>query len=109
MNAKYVLLNHFSQRYPKMPSFNEDHVDFAGVAFDLMSINFSDFSVISKLYYILQELYQVVASEDENENGKMEIEKNKNVSQQQQQTKKKVGSQKQEQQNDSTNKKRKKC
>jgi ribonuclease Z len=67
MNAQYVMLNHFSQRYPKMPYFNEEYVDYAGVAFDLMSFTFADFVAISKLYYLLKEIFQIVTQNEENE------------------------------------------
>ena len=38
MKAKFILLNHFSQRYPKIPVFNEKFNDCTGIAFDHMTV-----------------------------------------------------------------------
>jgi ribonuclease Z len=38
MNARFLLMNHFSQRYPKIPVFDSRYNDRTGVAFDLMSV-----------------------------------------------------------------------
>ena len=38
MKAKFVLLNHFSQRYPKIPVFSEKFNDCTGIAFDHMMV-----------------------------------------------------------------------
>lgn len=39
MNAKVTFLTHFSQRYPKIPSFSENIN--ACIAFDLLSVDFN--------------------------------------------------------------------
>ena len=39
MRAKFTLLNHFSQRYPKIPVFNEEFNDCVGIAFDHMQVS----------------------------------------------------------------------
>jgi ribonuclease Z len=41
MNAKYTLLTHFSQRYAKLPRFNENFSDNVGIAFDNMLVSTS--------------------------------------------------------------------
>lgn len=38
MNAKYILLTHFSQRYAKLPRFNENFGENVGIAFDNMHV-----------------------------------------------------------------------
>jgi ribonuclease Z len=79
MNAKFVLLNHFSQRYPKVPLFNKDHIAFAGVAFDLMCFSFCELPVISMLYYILKALFDEqneIEGEKEGIGGDMDVEVN---------------------------------
>lgn len=38
MNAKFLLMNHFSQRYPKIPVFDSKYNNRTGVTFDLMSV-----------------------------------------------------------------------
>jgi ribonuclease Z len=67
MNAKFVLLNHFSQRYPKIPTFNESHILSAAVAFDLMSITLKDFFALALLYPGLKAIFQELAKEEEKE------------------------------------------
>lgn len=38
MNAKSILLTHFSQRYAKLPRFNDNFSDNIGIAFDNMQV-----------------------------------------------------------------------
>lgn len=38
MNAKHILLTHFSQRYAKLPRFNENFASNIGIAFDNMQV-----------------------------------------------------------------------
>ncbi|KAL3273587.1 hypothetical protein HHI36_015020 [Cryptolaemus montrouzieri] len=42
MEAKYILLTHFSQRYAKLPRFNENFADNVGIAFDNMQVRMDD-------------------------------------------------------------------
>ncbi|XP_022080535.1 zinc phosphodiesterase ELAC protein 2-like [Acanthaster planci] len=42
MGAKFTLLTHFSQRYPKIPYFDEQLSHKVGVAFDNMRVSFSE-------------------------------------------------------------------
>lgn len=39
MKAKYVLLTHFSQRYAKLPRFNDNFAENVGIAFDNMQVS----------------------------------------------------------------------
>ncbi|MGH0134202.1 UNVERIFIED_CONTAM: hypothetical protein FKN15_057144 [Acipenser sinensis] len=39
MNAEFIMLNHFSQRYAKIPLFNADFNEKVGIAFDHMRVN----------------------------------------------------------------------
>lgn len=39
MNAEFIMLNHFSQRYAKIPLFSEDFSDKVGIAFDHMRVS----------------------------------------------------------------------
>lgn len=39
MNAKFIMLNHFSQRYAKIPLFSEDFSEKVGIAFDHMQVS----------------------------------------------------------------------
>uniref|UniRef100_A0A667WXF1 Zinc phosphodiesterase ELAC protein 2 n=1 Tax=Myripristis murdjan TaxID=586833 RepID=A0A667WXF1_9TELE len=38
MNAEFIMLNHFSQRYAKIPLFSEDFNDRVGISFDHMRV-----------------------------------------------------------------------
>lgn len=38
MNAKFTLLTHFSQRYAKLPRFNDNFSENVGIAFDNMQV-----------------------------------------------------------------------
>uniref|UniRef100_A0A8C9WHC8 Zinc phosphodiesterase ELAC protein 2 n=1 Tax=Scleropages formosus TaxID=113540 RepID=A0A8C9WHC8_SCLFO len=39
MNAKFIMLNHFSQRYPKIPLISADSGDRVGISFDHMKVS----------------------------------------------------------------------
>jgi ribonuclease Z len=47
MNAHSVLLTHFSQRYPKVPIFTDDHGT-VGISFDLMEVTIGDLYKLPK-------------------------------------------------------------
>uniref|UniRef100_A0A670YQ75 Zinc phosphodiesterase ELAC protein 2 n=1 Tax=Pseudonaja textilis TaxID=8673 RepID=A0A670YQ75_PSETE len=51
MNAKFIMLNHFSQRYAKIPLFSEDSSEKVGIAFDHMQVKILSYI---KLYKIIQ-------------------------------------------------------
>ncbi|KAK6478318.1 zinc phosphodiesterase ELAC protein 2-like isoform X1 [Huso huso] len=57
MNAEFIMLNHFSQRYAKIPLFNADFNEKVGIAFDHMRIRFGDFGAIPKLIPPLKALF----------------------------------------------------
>ena len=40
MDAKMIMLNHFSQRYPKVPVFSEKFTNRTGIAFDHMRVSY---------------------------------------------------------------------
>ncbi|CAB4042376.1 Zinc phosphodiesterase ELAC 2, partial [Paramuricea clavata] len=58
MRAKFTLLNHFSQRYPKIPVFNEKFNDCVGIAFDHMQVNFQNLCGLPKLLQPLHEIFK---------------------------------------------------
>ena len=51
MDAKFIMLNHFSQRYPKIPVFSEQFTKHTGIAFDHMKVFLIRFCKSSKLTY----------------------------------------------------------
>ena len=70
MNAKYLLLNHFSQRYPKLPRIqpfdpeSEQKRPIIALAFDLMSVPLKSFSTMETYNDAFQALFQEMAEAD---------------------------------------------
>ncbi|KAF1859687.1 hypothetical protein Lal_00010271 [Lupinus albus] len=66
-NAYRIILTHFSQRYPKIPVFDESHMHKTCVAFDMMSINIADLPVLPKVLPYLKLLFknEMVADESD--------------------------------------------
>ncbi|WCJ40821.1 tRNAse Z TRZ4 mitochondrial [Euphorbia peplus] len=63
-----IVLTHFSQRYPKIPVFVEEHMDKTSIAFDMMSINIADLPVLPQVLPHLKLLFKdemVVDESDE--------------------------------------------
>jgi ribonuclease Z len=58
MGARYLLMNHFSQRYPKMPVLNADTADHVGFAFDLMSVRFDHFRILPRATECLKAIFE---------------------------------------------------
>uniref|UniRef100_A0A2D4KBI3 Zinc phosphodiesterase ELAC protein 2 n=1 Tax=Micrurus paraensis TaxID=1970185 RepID=A0A2D4KBI3_9SAUR len=73
MNAKFIMLNHFSQRYAKIPLFSEDSSEKVGIAFDHMQVCFEDFDVIPKLILPLKALFADEIEEMEERREKREL------------------------------------
>uniref|UniRef100_A0A0D9UYQ6 ribonuclease Z n=1 Tax=Leersia perrieri TaxID=77586 RepID=A0A0D9UYQ6_9ORYZ len=66
--AYRIILTHFSQRYPKIPVFDEVDMQKTCVAFDLMSVNLADLPVLPKVLPHLKLLFKdemVVEESDE--------------------------------------------
>ncbi|KAF4802658.1 Zinc phosphodiesterase ELAC protein 2 [Turdus rufiventris] len=75
MNAEFIMLNHFSQRYAKIPLFSEDFSEKVGIAFDHMRVRFSDFPAIPKLIPALKALFadDIVEMEERKEKREMRL------------------------------------
>jgi ribonuclease Z len=80
MKAKYVLLNHFSQRYPKLPrvqplaAANDGETASrpkVALAFDLMTLPLRSFEKTSSYTDAMESLFAELAAEDP-EDGEME-------------------------------------
>lgn len=65
--AYRIILTHFSQRYPKIPVFDEAHMDRTCIAFDLMSINAADLHVLPEVVPYLKVLFKNEMAVDEPE------------------------------------------
>ncbi|XP_012736274.2 zinc phosphodiesterase ELAC protein 2 [Fundulus heteroclitus] len=73
MNADFIMLNHFSQRYAKIPLFSEDFNDKVGISFDHMKICFRDFKILPKLIPALKTLFAEELEEMEERRERREL------------------------------------
>ncbi|XP_034151540.1 zinc phosphodiesterase ELAC protein 2 isoform X2 [Esox lucius] len=80
MNAEFIMLNHFSQRYAKIPLFSEDFNDRVGISFDHMRIRFGDFKILPRLIPPLKSLFAEEIGEMEERREKRELRQMKGVS-----------------------------
>lgn len=53
-----IILTHFSQRYPKIPVFDESYTSKACIAFDMMSVNLADLPLLPSLVPAFKMLFQ---------------------------------------------------
>ncbi|CAN6570740.1 unnamed protein product [Malus baccata var. baccata] len=63
-----IILTHFSQRYPKIPVFDDIHMHKTCIRFDIMNINIANFPVAPKVLPYLKLLFRdemIVDEEDE--------------------------------------------
>ncbi|XP_062087542.1 tRNAse Z TRZ4, mitochondrial-like [Humulus lupulus] len=56
--AYRIILTHFSQRYPKIPVFDETHMHNTCIAFDMMSVNLADLPVLPRVLPYLKMLFR---------------------------------------------------
>ncbi|KAJ0755502.1 putative ribonuclease Z [Helianthus annuus] len=56
--AYRIILTHFSQRYPKIPVFDQSYMHKTCIAFDMMSVNFADLHVLPKVLPHLKLLFK---------------------------------------------------
>ena len=57
-NAYRIILTHFSQRYPKIPVFDDRHMNNTCIAFDMMSVNLADLPVLPRVLPYLKLLFR---------------------------------------------------
>ncbi|XP_022916728.1 ribonuclease Z, mitochondrial isoform X2 [Onthophagus taurus] len=57
MNAKYTLLTHFSQRYARLPRFNENFKENVGIAFDNMQLKLDEIHLVPLFYPALKLMF----------------------------------------------------
>ncbi|KAI3786081.1 hypothetical protein L1987_45208 [Smallanthus sonchifolius] len=56
--AYRIILTHFSQRYPKIPVFDQSYMHKTCIAFDMMSVNFADLHVLPRVLPYLKLLFK---------------------------------------------------
>ncbi|XP_071814557.1 zinc phosphodiesterase ELAC protein 2-like [Apostichopus japonicus] len=57
MNARFIILTHFSQRYPKMPLLPDGVSGKVGIAFDFMRFSLSEVSMLPRFMPTLKHLF----------------------------------------------------
>ncbi|XP_066120355.1 LOW QUALITY PROTEIN: zinc phosphodiesterase ELAC protein 2 [Saccopteryx bilineata] len=73
MNAEFIMLNHFSQRYAKIPLFSPDFNEKVGIAFDHMKVRFADLPTVPRLSAPLKALFAGDIEEMEERREKREL------------------------------------
>uniref|UniRef100_A0A8D1IGG0 Zinc phosphodiesterase ELAC protein 2 n=1 Tax=Sus scrofa TaxID=9823 RepID=A0A8D1IGG0_PIG len=73
MHAEFILLNHFSQRYAKIPLFSPDFNEKVGIAFDHMKVSLGDLPTVPKLMAPLKALFAGDLEEMEERREKREL------------------------------------
>ncbi|XP_039009283.1 tRNAse Z TRZ4, mitochondrial-like [Hibiscus syriacus] len=66
-SAYRIILTHFSQRYPKIPVFDQTHMHKTCIAFDMMSINIADLPVLPRVLPYLKLLFRNEMAADESD------------------------------------------
>uniref|UniRef100_A0A8C7P1I7 Zinc phosphodiesterase ELAC protein 2 n=1 Tax=Oncorhynchus mykiss TaxID=8022 RepID=A0A8C7P1I7_ONCMY len=78
MNAEFIMLNHFSQRYAKIPLFSEDFNDRVGISFDHMRVS-EWCTLVHLLIPPLKALFAEEIGEMEERRGRRELKQMKGV------------------------------
>ncbi|XP_043704195.1 tRNase Z TRZ3, mitochondrial isoform X2 [Telopea speciosissima] len=65
--AYRIILTHFSQRYPKIPVFDDTHMHKTCIAFDMMSINIADLPLLPEVLPFLKLLFKNEMMVDESD------------------------------------------
>ncbi|KAL7826657.1 hypothetical protein AOLI_G00318660 [Acnodon oligacanthus] len=79
MNAEFIMLNHFSQRYAKIPLFSDDFNQRVGISFDHMRIRPGDFQILPRLLAPLKALFAEEIEEMEERRERRELRAGKTV------------------------------
>uniref|UniRef100_A0AAR2KDA0 Zinc phosphodiesterase ELAC protein 2 n=1 Tax=Pygocentrus nattereri TaxID=42514 RepID=A0AAR2KDA0_PYGNA len=79
MNAEFIMLNHFSQRYAKIPLFSDDFNQRVGISFDHMRIRPGDFQILPRLLAPLKALFAEEIEEMEERRERRELRAGKTL------------------------------
>lgn len=63
MNAKYTLLTHFSQRYPKIPALSADQTNVC-YSFDMMTVKMKQLPLLPKFTEAIQLIFKDAEEEE---------------------------------------------
>ncbi|XP_077387185.1 zinc phosphodiesterase ELAC protein 2 [Festucalex cinctus] len=73
MQADFIMLNHFSQRYAKIPLFSDDFTERVGISFDHMRVRLRDLKVLPTLIPALKTLFAEELEEMEERRERREL------------------------------------
>lgn len=73
MSADFIMLNHFSQRYAKIPLFSPDFTQRVGISFDHMRISLGDVKLLPQLVPALKALFAEDIEEMEERRDRREL------------------------------------
>ncbi|XP_061837457.1 zinc phosphodiesterase ELAC protein 2 isoform X2 [Nerophis lumbriciformis] len=73
MQADFIMLNHFSQRYAKIPLFSEDFTERVGISFDHMRVRPGHLKVLPRLIPALKTLFAEELEEMEERRERREL------------------------------------
>ncbi|XP_019745505.1 zinc phosphodiesterase ELAC protein 2 [Hippocampus comes] len=73
MQADFIMLNHFSQRYAKIPLFSHDFTERVGISFDHMRVRLGDLKVLPALIPALKTLFAEDLEEMEERRERREL------------------------------------
>nr|XP_057904407.1 zinc phosphodiesterase ELAC protein 2 isoform X3 [Doryrhamphus excisus] len=79
MEADFIMLNHFSQRYAKIPLFSEDFTERVGISFDHMRVRLGDLKVLPGLVPALKSLFAEELEEMEERRERRELKQQRAV------------------------------
>ncbi|XP_061702705.1 zinc phosphodiesterase ELAC protein 2 isoform X2 [Syngnathoides biaculeatus] len=77
MQAEFIMLNHFSQRYAKIPLFSEDFTERVGISFDHMRVCLRDLKILPGLIPALKTLFAEELEEMEERRERRELKQQK--------------------------------
>ncbi|XP_061761696.1 zinc phosphodiesterase ELAC protein 2 isoform X7 [Nerophis ophidion] len=73
MQADFIMLNHFSQRYAKIPLFSDDFTERVGISFDHMRVRLGHLKVLPRLIPALKTLFAEELEEMEERRERREL------------------------------------
>lgn len=90
MEAKNIILTHFSQRYAKLPRFNDNFAANVSIAFDNMQIKLDELPLVPLLYPALKIMFAEHYEELENKAVKRQLKSEREASMDRSQVKQKM-------------------
>jgi len=80
MEAKNIILTHFSQRYAKLPRFNDNFAANVGIAFDNMQVKLDELPLVPLLYPALKIMFAEHYEEMETKSVKRQLKSEREAS-----------------------------